>query len=145
MTAAAMKGAWEMKYLNTNGVFFKILEMALSNNSSVIRTFDIEQGLSRAGSSSAAAERCPRLWDQQTVAKPRVPCRLLITYFFIFNHKVHVFYCSWYNFAAHLSRPAMLPVRAAPSPTAISPPAQPLHSLKPGQGFHTQGLYCFVF
>lgn len=40
VTAAAVKGAWEMKYLNTNGVFFKILEMAISNNSSVIRTFD---------------------------------------------------------------------------------------------------------
>lgn len=75
--------------------------MAISNNSSVIRTFDI-------GTRSEPCwvlDRCPRLLDQQTVAEPWVPCRLLITYFFIFNQKVHVFYCSWYNFAAHLSRP----------------------------------------
>lgn len=107
----------------------------------------MEQGLSRAGPSTAAAKRCPRLLDQQTVAKPRVPCRLLITYFLIFNQKVHVFYCSWYDFAAHLSRPRG-------SGDAPCCPVSHRHQSscsasctdwRPGQGFNTQGLYCFIF
>lgn len=92
--------------------FLKIPEMAVSNNSSVIRTFDTG---ARSELCWSCSERCPRLLDQQTVAKPRVPCRLLITSFFIFNHKVHVFYCSWSDFAAHLSRPGSVSLSHQPS------------------------------